>query len=222
MPDVAGHAAHPRVGRRQVRGVLRLHHGVAQGAAEGDGLAVQEGVVRDEGHEDGEERSSEGDVDEPLPVPRDVQVDEGIREGIFASHPAPAHALVPHPVQEDGGAHGEERREHHVGEDADVGTGLLGADLEREREDDEEDASPEMIAPTRLTAFRYKPPRRGASSSDMLSSPVQDKVLALKRLQVCGRFGKRNLISVLIFRGRVAKMIFLQYAEGVELADTPS
>ena len=142
MPDVAVHAAHPRVGRRQVGRILRLHHGVAQGAAEGDGLAVQEGVVRDEGHEDGEERSSEGDVDEPLPVPRDVQVDEGIRERIFASRPAPAHALVPHPVQEDGDAHGEERGEHHVREDADVGAVPLEAEFEGEGEDGEEDASP--------------------------------------------------------------------------------
>ena len=141
VPDVAGDAAHPRVGRRQVRGVLRFHHGVAQGATEGDGLAVQEGVIRDERHEDGEERSSEGDVDEPLPVPRDVQVDERIRECFFTSHPASAQALAPHPVEEDDRAHAEERREHHVGEDADVGTGPFGAELEREREDDEEDAS---------------------------------------------------------------------------------
>src|SRR5660398_324146 len=72
--------------------------------------------------EDGEERSSEGDVDEPLPVPRDVQVDEGIREGFFTSHPPSAQALAPHPVQEDDRPHGEEGREDHVGEDADIGT----------------------------------------------------------------------------------------------------
>ena len=56
VPYVAVHAEHTRVWGRQVRRVLRLQHGVAQGAAEGDGLAVEEGVVRNERHEHGEER----------------------------------------------------------------------------------------------------------------------------------------------------------------------
>jgi hypothetical protein len=37
-----------------------------------------------------------------------------------------------------------------------------------------------------------------------------------------GGLGRGKRISVLIFRWRVAKMIFLQRAEVVELADTPS
>ena len=133
MPDVAGHATHPRVGRRQVRGVLRLHHGVAQGAAEGDGLAVQEGVVRDEGHEDGEERPSQGDVDEPRPGPREIQVDEGIRKGFFTSRRSTAHAFVPHPVQENGDVQPEVRRADHIGETDYGGTWPLRYQLVGER-----------------------------------------------------------------------------------------
>ena len=140
MPDVAIHAGHARMGGCEVGRVFGLHHGVTQGAAKGDGLAVQKRVVRDKSHEDGKERSPEGDVDEPLAVSRNVQVDEGIREGVFASNTASAKAFSQHPVQKDDRPHGEERREHHVGEDADVGTVPIDAELEREREDDEEDA----------------------------------------------------------------------------------
>jgi hypothetical protein len=64
------------------------------------------------------------------------------RESIFASRPAPAQALAPHPVQEDRDARGEEHREHHVREDADVGAVPLEAEFEGESEDDEENASP--------------------------------------------------------------------------------
>ena len=83
-----------------------------------------------------------------------------------------AEVQRPHSVQEYRNAHPEERREHHVGEDADVGAVPLEAVLEREREDDEQDAParderPEetdrvpvqSAAPRRFFLFHDHPPQ---------------------------------------------------------------
>ena len=101
FPDVAVHAAHPRVGRGEVGGILRLHHGVAECAAELDGLAVEEGVVRDEGHEDRDEESSQGEVTEPLPLDGVVQVEVRVGERLVRPRPAAPEAFAAHPVQEE-------------------------------------------------------------------------------------------------------------------------
>ena len=50
---------------------------------------------------------------------------------------------------------------------------------------------PEIIAPKRLIAFRYKPPRRGASSSAM-TVPRKDKGFPGKEYRDAGDFGRKT------------------------------
>ena len=127
VADVAIHAADPRVGGSLVGLVFGPHHAMAQGSAEGDRLAVQEGIVRNEGHQDGEGRPAEDDVAEPLPLRGVVEVDPGIGKRLLGLRASAPQALAPHPVEEQDGPHAEESREDHVREDPDVGAGALEA-----------------------------------------------------------------------------------------------
>ncbi len=133
--DVAFDASHTRVRRGLIGGELRVHDGMAQLAAEIHRIGELVGLVAADGahqREDHHEAEHKGDG---AALRRVVEVEPGeMRRRTYSAQPPPP--LDHHPDGDQDESQNQESRRHHVGENADVGRGLAGKQVNENQQND--------------------------------------------------------------------------------------